>query len=27
MDMKLVVELIYRDEIGKEIIGYKFIPA
>jgi benzoylsuccinyl-CoA thiolase BbsA subunit len=27
MDMKLVVESIYRDEIGKEIIGYKFMPA
>jgi uncharacterized protein len=27
MDMELVVESIYRDEIGKEIIGYKFIPA
>jgi benzoylsuccinyl-CoA thiolase BbsA subunit len=26
-DMKLVVESIYRDEIGKEIIGYKFMPA
>jgi len=25
--MKLVVESIYRDEIAKEIIGYKFIPA
>ena len=27
MDMELVVESIYRDEFGKEIIGYKFIPA
>ena len=27
MGMKLVVESIYRDEIGKELIGYKFIPA
>ena len=27
MDMELVVESIYRDEIGKEIIGYKFMPA
>jgi benzoylsuccinyl-CoA thiolase BbsA subunit len=27
MDMELVVESIYRDETGKEIIGYKFIPA
>jgi len=27
MDVKLVVESIYRDEFGKEIIGYKFIPA
>lgn len=27
MDMELVVESIYRDEIGKEVIGYKFIPA
>ena len=24
-DMKLVVESIYRDETGKEIMGYKFI--
>src|SRR4030042_4468216 len=27
MDVKLVVESIYRDELGKEIIGYKFMPA
>jgi benzoylsuccinyl-CoA thiolase BbsA subunit len=27
MDVKLVVESIYCDEVGKEIIGYKFIPA
>jgi len=27
MDMKLVVESIYRDEVGKETIGYKFMPA
>jgi uncharacterized OB-fold protein len=27
MNMELVVESIYRDEIGKEIIGYKFMPA
>jgi len=26
-EMKLVVESIYRDEIGKEIIGYAFMPA
>ena len=26
-DMKLVIESIYCDESGKEIIGYKFIPA
>ena len=26
-EMKLVVESIYRDEFGKEIIGYKFTPA
>jgi uncharacterized OB-fold protein len=25
--MELVVDLICRDEIGKEIIGYKFMPA
>ncbi len=27
MDMVLVVESIYCDESGKEIIGYKFMPA
>ncbi len=27
MDMELVVEPIYRDEIGQEIMGYKFVPA
>jgi uncharacterized OB-fold protein len=27
MDMMLVVESIYRDEFGKEIVGYKFKPA
>ena len=27
MDMELVVESIYRDEGGKELIGYKFRPA
>ncbi len=26
-DMKLVIESIYCDESGKEIIGYKFMPA
>ena len=27
MDMELVVESIYRDESGVELIGYKFKPA
>jgi benzoylsuccinyl-CoA thiolase BbsA subunit len=27
MDMKLVIEPIYCDQSGKEIIGYKFMPA
>jgi uncharacterized OB-fold protein len=27
MDMELVVESIYREDTGKEIIGYKFVPA
>jgi len=27
MDMKLVVESIYCDESGKEIMGYKFMPT
>jgi uncharacterized OB-fold protein len=27
MEMELVVESVYRDDIGKKIIGYKFMPA